>query len=89
MANIITPIIHLNGDRRETLLANLEAAYRAVYAAIDALQECSGNGRNFYPEPGRLERYQAQHEARWLHLRTVEQSLLDEAEAIQRDNPGR
>ena len=74
-------------NNMRAVLARLREVHE--YEDTDALQECSGNGRNFYPEPGRLERYQAQHEARWLHLRTVEQSLLDEAEAIQRDNPGR
>lgn len=88
-SGIIAPIIHLNGDCKETIMGNLKRAIIAVHEAIGALQACSGNERNFYPDPGRLERYQAQHKARSLHLRTVKQSLIDEAKAITRDNPGR
>lgn len=84
---VITPIIHTNGDRRETLLANLEHAYSAVRDAMDALRQCAGNGRNFYPEPGRMEKYEAQHRTRQEHLHAVYASL--EAEAIQIDQETR
>jgi hypothetical protein len=85
--NIVTPIIHLNGDRRETLLDNLERAFRAVRAAMDALRQCAPNGRNYYPEPGRLQRAERQHRERQEHLQAVYQSL--EAEAIQIDDETR
>ncbi len=82
---VTTPIIHLNGDRRETLLDNLEHAYTAVSAAQDALRPCAGNARNFYPEPGRFERYQAQHRERQEQLQAVLDSLTAEAEQIQEE----
>jgi len=80
---VITPIIHRNGDRRETLLENIEHAYRAVRAAQDALRHCAPNGRNFYPEPGRMTLAEAQHRTRQEHLQAVLQSLSAEAEQIQ------
>ena len=78
---VITPIIHLNGDRRETLLAQLTTAYRAVSDAMNWLSQCTPNGRNYYPEPGRLQLAEHQHHARMQHLQAVYKSL--EAEAIQ------
>jgi len=78
---IITPIIHMNGDRREVLMGCLEQAYDAVGIAMDALRQCAPNGRNFYPEPGRMQLAEAQHRERQEHLRAVYESL--EAEAIQ------
>lgn len=85
--SIITPIIHLNGDQRETLLANLQHAYTAVRSAIEALQQCSPNGRNFYPEPGRLQKAEAQHAERMAHLDAVSRSLQAEAIAIDQERP--
>jgi hypothetical protein len=86
---IVTPIIHLNGDRKETLIENLERCYCAVSDAIEALRRCAGNGRNFYPEPGRLERYEAQHMLRMEHLMAVYRSIEAEAIAIDQENPTR
>ena len=82
-ATTVVPIIHLNGDRPEVLLANLNDAYRAVRAAIEAARQCSPNGRNYYPEPGRLARAQAQHNERLDKLLAVAQSIAGEAKAIQ------
>jgi len=36
MSDIVTPIIHSNGDRTETLLANLEQAYGGIPQEIAA-----------------------------------------------------
>ena len=77
----MTPIVHLNGDRKATLIGVLEQAYDALRAAENALQECAGNARNFYPGPGRWERYCAQHRTRQEHLQVVRESL--EAESVQ------
>ena len=85
MSALVTPILHLNGDRPEVLLARLEEAFRAVRTAIEAVRQCAPNGRNFYPDPGRLARAQAQHDERLVRLWAVEQSISQEAMAIQRD----
>ena len=79
---IIAPIIHLNGDRKDTLVARLETAYDAVRTAEKALQVCAGNARNFYPVSGLWEQYQRQHAERMNHLKAVAQSLCAEAEAL-------
>ena len=83
---IITPIIHRNGDTRDTLLDQLKQAYSAVRDALDALQSCAGNGRGFIQDPGRLERYARQHRERYLHLKAVLDSLQAEAIQIQEEN---
>lgn len=82
---IVTPIVHPNGDRRETLLDNLETLYKALQAADLALAVCSSNSRNFYPEPGRWERYQTQHTERQHHLRALMDSVVAEAEQIDEE----
>ena len=83
MSALVTPILHPNGDRPEVLLASLECAYRTVRAAIEAVRQCAPNGRNYYPEPGRLERARAQHDERLDKLLAVAQSIASEAKAIQ------
>ena len=80
---VIAPILHMNGDRANTLLANLEHAYAACRKALDALHECAGNARNFYPSPGRWEDYCDQHQARQAHIQAVMDALVEECEAIQ------
>lgn len=80
---IIAPIIHLNGDRASTLVADLERGYAGCRAALEALCKCAGNARNFYPDPGRWEKYSAQHCERQLHIHIVMESLIGELGAIQ------
>jgi tRNA isopentenyl-2-thiomethyl-A-37 hydroxylase MiaE len=82
-AGVFVPVVHMNGDRRETLLDNLECAYMAVRTAMDALRQCTPNGRNAYPVPGLMVKLEAQHRERQEHLMAVYKSL--EAEAIALD----
>ena len=89
MSDIITPIIHLNGDRKATLVNALETAYDALSAAERALCACAPNGRNYYPDPGRYEKAERQHVARLAHLAALLASLEGEMNAIQRENPER
>ena len=79
--NIITPIIHLNGDSFRTLTDQLEHAYEAVCAAEKALRAAAPNARNFYPDPGRYERALAQHRTRLGLLAELRESF--EAEVTQ------
>jgi hypothetical protein len=94
MPEIITPIIHLNGDRYETLIEQLEDAYEAVGLAMDALQRCAPNSRNSYPIPGRLPMAETAETGEWypaspylrikpygngnLHVIFTKQQLIDE-----------
>ena len=89
MPEIITPIIHMNGSGKRALIDQLCTAYRAVQDAMDALRQASPNGRDFYPEPGRLQKAEAQYRARQEHLQVVIASLEAEAEAIQTQYPDR
>jgi hypothetical protein len=42
------PTIHLNGTGAKTLSSELETAYRALCAAIDAVQAITVHGRDYY-----------------------------------------
>ena len=81
--DIAVPCVHMNGDRRETLLTNLETAYTAVTDAMDAIRKCAPNGRNAYPIPGLMQRLEAQHRQRQEYLQAVTDSLEAEAVALQ------
>lgn len=81
---IAVPYVHSNGDRRETLTDNLETAYIAVTAAMDAVRKCSPNARNAYPQPGLMQRLEAQHRTRQEYLQAVANSLEAEAVALQK-----
>lgn len=70
------PTIHLNGDSKETLLANYEKAGQAIAAAFDALGETRPNGRNFYPQgDGVLNEATMEHERRMTKLREIYSEL--------------
>lgn len=86
---VVLPIVHLNGDTKETLLHTIEAAYRAVKAAQVALAECAPNGRNYYPVDGLFPQALTQFQERMAHLQVVRQSLAEEAEGIQSNYPDR
>lgn len=44
------PTIHLNGTSAETLRNEYGAASQAIAAAMEALQRCECNARDFYPQ---------------------------------------
>lgn len=83
---IIAPIIHLNGDRPETLCSALERAYIAVGTALLALKETAPNARNYYPQPGLFEQAVAQYQQRIAALKAVRLSLVAEHEATATAN---
>lgn len=74
---MIYPIIHLNGDRAETLREQYVAAYHAVNHAHDVLRECQPNGRNYYPVPGSITPAIQEHNARLNALTKVAEELMD------------
>ncbi len=80
---IVLPIIHTNGDTRETLLGNLSNFYYALREGDRALCQCGPNGRNFYPLPGLMEKAVEQHRRRQATLAALIAEI--EAEAIARD----
>lgn len=79
---VVTPIVHLNGTSREALSEALCEAYAAVNEALDKLRLCAPNGRDYYPEPGKMQRAEEQHRTRGEYLKAVLDSLQEEAETI-------
>ena len=69
--NIVIPIVHLNGTSRKSLIAQREEFYSKLFSAARALCEMGPNGRDYYPEPGRMEKAIAQHERRLSILRDL------------------
>lgn len=74
--NIITPIIHLNGTSKAMLIEELSRAYDAIQSAFYAMGRAAPNGRDYYPEPGRMEKALEQHTRR---MKTLS-ALMDEIE---------
>lgn len=87
--DIVIPVVHLNGDRKHVLAAQLEDAYAALRKAQHALQACTPNQRNFYVsrEAEHFERAMAQHKARVEALQLVKESLVAEAQAMGQAYP--
>lgn len=77
MNELITPIVHLNGTSADSLLEQREQVYCKLGEVLDALKQMAPNGRDYYPEPGRLEKAEVQHRRRMLAV----QELHDEIEA--------
>jgi hypothetical protein len=74
---VVVPIVHRNGTSRESLIEQRASFYRALQEAEKTLQGMAPNGRDYYPEPGRMEKARAQHDRR----RAVLGALRDEIEA--------
>lgn len=73
------PTIHLNGTGKKALLEELEAAYRLLDAAIDAVARITVHGRDYYPQgDGAYQQARAEHDAR----KAVLTGVLDELMAI-------
>ncbi len=93
---MVAPMVHLNGDTKQTLQTNLINASRAIDKAIEALRETCPHGRNYYriltPEEKKYTPtfpaayYQARTEyiARMESLRKVNDELLTIFEAIEK-----
>jgi len=79
---VVSPIVHLNGTSRGSLLAALEDAYLAVSNAMDTLRQCAPNGRDYYPDPGRMPKAEDQHRSRGEYLKAVLDSIEAEVAAI-------
>ncbi len=70
------PTIHLNGSSPESLAESYLAAYYAITAAEEKLNETSPNGRDYYPqEENANAEARAEHFARCEKLREVREEL--------------
>ena len=83
---LILPIVHLNGTSRESLLEDREKLYTALREADRALAQAGPNGRDFYPEPGLMEKAVAQHRRRQATLAGLIAEIEAEAIAIDQLN---
>lgn len=83
---IVLPIIHMNGNSRQSLLDEIQEAITALTEGLHRLAEMAPNGRNYYPAPGLLELAQAQHQQRLRALRTILKDLKYEAIGISDDD---
>jgi hypothetical protein len=73
------PTVHLNGTGRAQLVEPLQAAARALRAAIAAVEDAAPNARDYYPQgPGAFERARSEHVARLARL----QAVLGELSAV-------
>ena len=50
------PIVHMNGDTPETLVGQREEVFEALDNVLYVMKKMAPNGRNFYPEPGRMQK---------------------------------
>jgi histidinol phosphatase-like PHP family hydrolase len=81
---VMIPTIHMNGDKKETLLEGYCTAIHAVRAAAEAVQQnAHPNGRNFYPQgPDAIHRAIEEHIKRMVAIRGVLVELETMAEGI-------
>jgi hypothetical protein len=79
---VVSPVIHLNGTSKDRLLESLSDAYHALSIAYEKLRECAPNGRDYYPQPGLMEKAVEQHRQRQQHIQDVLTSIELECAAI-------
>ena len=82
MSEPVTPIDHMNGTSAESLLEQREHVYCKLGEVFDALKQMAPNGRDYYPEPGRLEKAEAQHRRRMLVIQQLHDEIEMEMSAI-------
>lgn len=81
--NIITPIVHLNGTSMDSLISDRCDAYAAIQTALETLAKVGPNGRDFYPEPGRMDKAVAQHQRRMKVLSDLMAEIEEECRLIE------
>jgi hypothetical protein len=78
----ILPIIHLNGTSADQLLDDYGRFYDLLYKALDRIGLISPNPRDYYPEPGRMDKAVAQYERRCDTLRALMHEVEQEMDGI-------
>ena len=64
MPESILPIIHRNGDQKETLVQQYADCVNALEVAGRSLASMAPNARNFYPVEGLMQKAEALHRRR-------------------------
>lgn len=75
MADLIIPIVHLNGTSKRQLLEQISNANHALIAAVDALQKMTPNARDYYLTNNAKEAY-GEHLARVLKVMSVQTDIM-------------
>lgn len=79
---LVIPIVHLNGTSRESLIDNLSEVYNALEDVRGKLKQAAPNGRDYYPDPGRMDLAVAQHRRRLSAIDALQNEIEAEMEAI-------
>jgi hypothetical protein len=80
--DIVLPIIHSNGTAPDRLIADLVEAADKLKDAYDKMKQCAPNGRDYYPEAGRMEKAESQHRRRLLAIQDLYEELENEIRAV-------
>jgi hypothetical protein len=73
----------MNGDRPETLKAQLCATYTALCETQKAMRNAAPNARNYYPQEGLFEKAIAKHARMWSIIDDLRSEILEELHAIE------
>lgn len=84
---MITPMIHLNGTSRETLIDQHKLAIDKIEEALQALEGCAPNARDYYlySFPA-LKAAESDHVNRVEKLKNVKSELITMLDAIYNQN---
>lgn len=77
-----SPIVHMNGTSADRLMESLSDVCDAAQKTYEALKQAAPNGRDYYQEPGRMEKAEAQHRWRMMLLDALQKSVEQEMDAI-------
>ena len=78
------PIVHLNGTSLKELMKQREDVYDALYSAVDVMRAMGPNGRDYYPETGRMEKALDTHQRRMRAIQGVMEELEHELAELGR-----
>ena len=82
---VVSPLIHLNGTSKSSLLEDYDQAREMVRSAIEQVQEIEFNARDYYPQGMEVwDQACAEMKDRLLSLQQVADELLAIMEAIDK-----
>jgi hypothetical protein len=82
IADLTIPIVHLNGTSEDELIEQRKKVYQALRVVLEALCKMSPHGRDYYPEPGLLDRAKVQHLRRVETINRLMAEMVAETAAI-------
>ena len=83
MTSIILPIVHLNGTSKGALIESRSNVYDALRQVLDVMREMAPNGRDYYPQPGLMEKALEQHHRRGKVIADLMTELEQEIAGIE------